>query len=420
MAATDETTIEVPSTTAAAKPAVAMLVCLGAGYTDAQPEQIAAVLQMLRQALALTQSTVGAVTVTFPSSSAAEEQDIIAEQDGFSLRPYATVASAQALTVHTAGTWLSLAGVVRAYASEIGLLLGVEAHTLAPEAVAGMVDAVVAHGVDLALPHYVLPQNQGLLNESVLAPLSRALFTAQVRFPLPLDCAFSARMAERMAQVAQRVPAASQAEVIVWPVDEAAVAGYELAEIGNTTRELPVTTGDLGQILRDVAGSLFADIEAKATFWQRTRTAKETLRLDAAEAATAVPATPADDEEIDELLASFRIGYSNLHDIWSLVLPPQTLVSLKRLSQATRENFALQDTVWVRIMYDFVLAHRLRTLSRGHLMGALTPLYLAWVASHLLALRNGNATGGDALSRAFEADRPYLVSRWRWPDRFNP
>ena len=24
------------------------------------------------------------------------------------------------------------------------------------------------------------------------------------------------------------------------------------------------------------------------------------------------------------------------------------------------------------------------------------------------------------VAAAFEADKPYLVSRWRWPDRFNP
>jgi hypothetical protein len=26
----------------------------------------------------------------------------------------------------------------------------------------------------------------------------------------------------------------------------------------------------------------------------------------------------------------------------------------------------------------------------------------------------------ETLARAFESDKPYLVSRWRWPDRFNP
>ena len=26
----------------------------------------------------------------------------------------------------------------------------------------------------------------------------------------------------------------------------------------------------------------------------------------------------------------------------------------------------------------------------------------------------------ERLSRAYEASKTYLVSRWRWPDRFNP
>ena len=40
-------------------------------------------------------------------------------------------------------------------------------------------------------------------------------------------------------------------------------------------------------------------------------------------------------------------------------------------------------------VFDFILAYRLRTINRGHLLGALTPLYLAWVASHILLARSG-------------------------------
>jgi hypothetical protein len=35
----------------------------------------------------------------------------------------------------------------------------------------------------------------------------------------------------------------------------------------------------------------------------------------------------------------------------------------------------------------------------------------------------GMATTGarqEQLERAFEQNKPYLVQRWRWPDRFNP
>ena len=85
--------------------------------------------------------------------------------------------------------------------------------------------------------------------------------------------------------------------------------------------------------------------------------------------------------------------------------------------------FRMPENLWARIIFDFVVAYRLRSINRGHLLGALIPLYLAWVASHMNTL---SASGADperhveAVATAFDADKPYLVSRWRWPDRFNP
>jgi hypothetical protein len=84
----------------------------------------------------------------------------------------------------------------------------------------------------------------------------------------------------------------------------------------------------------------------------------------------------------------------------------------------------MPDELWVRIVYDFALAHRLRTMNRGHLMGALTPLYLGWVASYAQEVATLSPFAAEQrfeqLARSYEEGKPYLVSRWRWPDRFNP
>ena len=84
----------------------------------------------------------------------------------------------------------------------------------------------------------------------------------------------------------------------------------------------------------------------------------------------------------------------------------------------------MPDELWVRIVYDFALAHRLRTMNRGHLMGALAPLYLGWVASYAQEVAALSPFAAEQrleqLARAYEEGKPYLVSRWRWPDRFNP
>ena len=55
------------------------------------------------------------------------------------------------------------------------------------------------------------------------------------------------------------------------------------------------------------------------------------------------------------------------------------------------------------------------------LLGALTPIYLGWVASYAQEIAAATVDEADArverLARAYEENKPYLVSRWRWPDR---
>jgi hypothetical protein len=52
----------------------------------------------------------------------------------------------------------------------------------------------------------------------------------------------------------------------------------------------------------------------------------------------------------------------------------------------------------------------------------MTPLYLGWVGSRVLEVEGMATTGArqEQLERTFEQNKPYLVQRWRWPDRFNP
>jgi hypothetical protein len=122
------------------------------------------------------------------------------------------------------------------------------------------------------------------------------------------------------------------------------------------------------------------------------------------------------------MLQAFHLAYTNLEGIWALVLPPNTLLGLKRLSLTDAAAFRMPESLWARIVYDFLLAYRLRTINRGHLLGALIPLYLAWVASHINVLAAGVKPERhiETVAAAFETEKPYIVSRWRWPDRFNP
>jgi len=296
------------------------------------------------------------------------------------------------------------------------LLLGAESQSIAPEALRALAEAVLHADADLAIAHYDTGPRELLVNSAILYPVSRALFTARPRFPLAIDLALSLRMAVKLAATAQKFVSLNQNDALIWPVAEAASVNYTIAEIEIGPRTMPQpTVSDLNSLLAQIAGSLFAEVDAKAAFWQRAR-GIQPARL------FPLSTLPAEAADITPMLDAFRLAYTNLHGIWSLVLPPNSLLGLKRLSIMPAQSFHMPDSLWARIVYDFILAYRLRTINRGHLLGALTPLYLAWVASHLVLVRNGTAPEKHIqdLAAAFETDKPYLVSRWRWPDRFNP
>jgi hypothetical protein len=322
--------------------------------------------------------------------------------------------------VLTAVDFMNLFKLAQQHEATACLLLGAEAQSLTPKALQALAAAVTGETrADLAVPRYELGPREGLVNSAILYPVSRAVYGARPRFPLAIDLGLSLRMAERMAACAQKFTATAQNDALVWPVAEAASAGYVIEEVHAGARIAPQPTpDDLNSILARITASLFTDIESRAAFWQRTRiaqTAPRTLsqKLPAAE-------TPGLDSQ--SMLDSFRLAYTNLQEIWSLVLPPQSLLGLKRLASSQPDAFRMADALWARIIYDFLLAFRLRTLNRGHLLGALTPLYLGWVASHILLTESGVDPEDhiEQVARAFEFDKPYLVSRWRWPDRFNP
>ena len=336
--------------------------------------------------------------------------------DNLRLISYTPSAPSPTNWVLTAADYLNTYKLAQEHNASACLLLSVDSHTMQPESIRRLAEATLNSSTDLVVAHYHPGAREGLVTSAILYPVTRALFGAKPRFPLAIDLGLSLRMAERLAATSQRFTSANQNDALLWPVSEASVAGFSIAEADVPVRHAPQPTAvDLNALLGQILGSFFTDIDARASVWQRTRTVIPPRTI------TARP-EPAEQIDITPMLESFHLAYSNLQEIWALVLPPHTLLGLKRLSVMPPEAFRMADSLWARTVYDFILAYRLRTINRGHLLGALTPLYLAWVASHLMLIQSGVPPERhiEEVAQAFETDKPYLVSRWRWPDRFNP
>jgi glucosylglycerate synthase len=318
-----------------------------------------------------------------------------------------------------ASTYQALFGMARELGVSACAVIGFDLAALESNFLGPMLAPVLEKRCELAMPLYAMGKFDGLLNSSILAPLTRALYGKRVRFPLAPEFCISAKILPELETALQRTTA--QGQDLFWPATEAAMRDNSICQVHVDTRHIPTADGvDLSTILAQTVGPLFAEMTSNAALWQRIRGSHPV------ETAGVAVAPPADGHPADTtpMLETFQLGFRNLQEVWGLVLPPVTLLELKRLARVSVDRFHMPDELWVRIVYDFALAHRLRTLSRSHLLGALTPLYLGWVASY--ALEVGSASPAEAeqrlekLARAYEDGKPYLLSRWRWPDRFNP
>lgn len=385
---------------------------LGSTATQATTDLLVTVAAMLPENF---ETLLARLTSVFPSPGllVATENPFPVQQDP-SLRLVATPPTTSRLRLSPA-EFLRAWQLAEEHSARGILILGPGSDSLSEPALHMLGNAVLSGPIDLAIPRYALPPSAGMMNAAIIYPLTRALFASCIRFPLAADMGLSPRMAQCMAHAAQRLEQAGQSEALIWPVDEAAVA-YAMENFDMDRRSLPQPAeAEINAILVRVTGSLFSDIEIKAAYWQRARRVPPVPPIP--------PQQPNVDgsSEVPRMVESYRYAYSNLMEIWSLVLPPQSLLALKRLSIVAPAEFLMPDSLWARIVYDFLVGYRLRTINRSHLLGAFIPLYRGWVASHinLTAAGKGAEAHIEALAAAFEADKPYLVARWRWPDRFN-
>ena len=317
------------------------------------------------------------------------------------------------------GAYRSIAEVSQRVGARACVVFVSGVESLTSEWVYRLAQPILELDTDLVAPCYAPHKFEGLLNNAIISPAVRALYGRRIQNPFGPDLGFSSRLFQTVLVDPSKAKSAAPRLRLIAP--EAIVRDLKVSQAHLGTRSYPpIDWKNLDSVLTEVLDPLFFGIERDAAFWQHIRSSEPVP--------TYGDPLPFTEESIAvdtrRLIEPFKLGFRNLQEIWALVLPPTALLELQRADRLPAEQFRIPDELWARIVYDFALAYHLRTIGRDHLLRALTPLYLGWIASYAIEVE---PLGGAAVERrlerlctAYESAKPYLVSRWRWPDRFNP
>jgi len=306
--------------------------------------------------------------------------------------------------------------------AKVCVILAPNLRGVSPAAVASLARPVLLNNFDFVAPFYTRHKFDGLVTSGLVYPLMRTLYGKRLRQPMGGDFAVSTALAAHFLAPSVWDADKGRIGVDLWIVAEAINRGFKLcqARVGAMAHTFREPTPDLSATLAQVLTEIFDLVVRDVSIWQRPRGSEAVPVLGLA------PEVPGSEVALDSqrLIESFRLGHKNLQPVWGTVLPPATMLVLMHMASGQNGKFSFPDQTWVRTVFDFALGYRLRTMNRDHLLRAFTPLYLAWVASFAAQMQEARTDEAEhrleALCLAFEAEKPYLISRWRWPDRFNP
>lgn len=308
-------------------------------------------------------------------------------------------------------------GIAHALGAKACAVVDSDLRSITPEWIDLLVRPVLYPGYDFVAPYYHRHKYDGTITNSIVYPLTRALYGVRVRQPIGGDFGLSARLVSRYLERHDWETDVARYGIDIWMTTIAMAEGFKICQsfLGAKLHDAKDPGADLSAMLHQVVGSVFTLMQEYEGVW---RTQHGSSPVDLFGFRFDVGLDPID-VDLDRMLNSFRRSCRELTELWSLALGREELEAVLNLGRGLERDaaqFHLPDELWARIIVDFACAHKAKPLERGHLLRSLTPLYLARVASFVMetaALFSAQVEERiEKLCISFEDVKPCLVSKW--------
>jgi hypothetical protein len=286
--------------------------------------------------------------------------------------------------------------------------------SITPEWIELLVRPVLEEGYDYVAPYYLRHKYDGTITNSIVYPLTRALYGRRIRQPIGGDFGFSGSLAEHYVEQHVWESDVARFGIDIWMTTEAIASGARVCQsfLGAKIHNPKDPAADLSSMLMQVAAALFALMEEHQAAWIHVE-GSEPVEIFGFQYEVGVEPV---NVNVDGMIASFRQGLTDLLPIWEQILSSDVVTRLRPLADCRLQAFGIPDDLWAHIVYDVAVSYHRHVMPREHLLKAITPLYLGRTASFVLetqGLTSREAEGRiESLCLAFEKHKPMMIPRW--------
>jgi hypothetical protein len=272
---------------------------------------------------------------------------------------------------------------------------------------------VVQQEMDYVAPLYLRHKYDGTITNSIVYPLTRALYGKEIRQPIGGDFGFSGVLAAHYAAQPVWNTNVARFGIDIWMTTTAVAKGFKVCQafLGAKIHDAKDPGADLSQMLVQVVSSVFDLMGTYEQAWKGVSDAQDVPLFGFPHGVGLEPVNV----NVERMLSIFRQGARDLREVWEKALAPETLAEVVALAPRERA-FVFPDPTWVRVVYDFSRAYERKTLPAEQLLASLVPLYLGRTASFVLQTAGSDAEEVEAairsLAEEFVRAKHYLLRRW--------
>jgi len=286
--------------------------------------------------------------------------------------------------------------------------------SITPEWIELLIKPVLESKFDYVAPLYQRHKYDGTITNSIVYPLTRALYGKRVRQPIGGDFGFSGRLAKFYLSQDVWETDAARYGIDIWMTTTAIANDFKVCQsyLGAKIHDPKDPGADLSAMLYQVAGSTFDLMGTYASVWRGISDSQSVPTFGFHYDVGLEPVTV----NLERMIDRFCLGVQELGFVWKDVLPRSLFEFFADLTDVSQKDFAIPDEAWVDTIYSFALATHKKTLNREHLLRSLTPLYIGRVASFVMETRDSSSNEVEekieTLCEVFENKKKALLSAW--------
>lgn len=286
--------------------------------------------------------------------------------------------------------------------------------SITPEWIELLLDPITDKDFDYVAPLYSRHKFDGTITNSIVYPMTRALYGKRIRQPIGGEFGFSGKLASHYLTKDVWETNVARYGIDIWMTTTAIGDGFKVCQsyLGAKIHDAKDPGSDLTSMYTQVISSLYNFMVSYEKIWQQI-TGSENIPTFGFRFKVGLEPIQVN---IERMINNFRLGVDALNSLIKKVLPPQELAELIQLTKLDLHQFNLSDELWVRIVYYYAIAFYRRVWPVEQLMKSMIPLYLGRTASFVIENKDSDADEVEkkieALCEEYEKQKPNLTHLW--------